>query len=87
MTHRDNLTAYTTRNPGRKAICACIHPDELQTGYCGVCKLPRIGDDLTPTQLDRLTDAVARMLHHEDRMQRLVRVHGRRRPDTLHHPS
>jgi hypothetical protein len=63
-------------------ICGCMKPVNLPDMMCGRCGLRRIGDDLTPEQLQVLTDTLSAALVAADGDRRVLlkRVKGRKRP-------
>lgn len=57
-----------------------MRPVELAGLRCGRCGFRRLGDDLTPAQMESLVGALAALFESEERRQVLRRWHGRKRP-------
>ena len=58
-------------------ICGCVTPDERPDGFCGVCKLRRLGDDLTRRQTAELAVALTPVLGEPARDDRTPGLHRR----------
>lgn len=59
--------------------CGCLKPIELPDMKCGRCGCRRLGDDLTPEQMQDLILALTTVLADDERVF-LRRVKGRLRP-------